>query len=233
MSILKTNSGLKIIEKFIVPNNWILVDPNEIIKHDSWNNEITDNFVETGTFFCHGVINALLKGAKNVTSIEINEKIYKHNVMKLLLNCTLSGQNFNCIQEDNLFVLQIEDVKITLVLGDTMEVLPTIIENIKEKTTFWLDAHWGPDIGSSLDGTEDPEVLFPIYREIDIISKHHIKDHKIMIDDMKQYEKYYSSNLDELKKRLHSVNKNYSFRIKKKRSDIDDYIFIAEVVDEA
>jgi len=232
MSIVNTNSGLKLAERFRVPNDWIVIDTNEILKHNSWDNEIENNFVETGTFFCHGVISALIKGANNIISIEINEKIYKHNIMKLLLNVSLLGQEFSSYKKDNLFVLEVAGAKITLVLGDTVEVLPSIVQNIKERTTFWLDAHWGPDIGSPLSGEEGAEILFPIYKEIEIISQHNIKNHKIMIDDMKQYEKYYSDNLDKLKNMFLNINQKYTFRKKSKTSDIDDYIFIAEVLDE-
>ena len=229
MKLVSTKSGLKLLNSLTIPSEFVIIDYDEITKHNCWDEEITDNFLETGTFFGHGVVSALLRGARNIISIEINQQFYYHNIIKFLLNLALSGQQFTCKTNDNSFSLKTANCNITFINGDTREVMPQALELVNEPTTFWLDAHWGPDINSDLQGNEDSSVLFPIYKEIELIKQHKIKNHKIMIDDMKQYEKYYSSDLTELKNKILEINKDYTFRIKKKESDVDDYIFIAEI----
>lgn len=56
---------------------------------------------------------------------------------------------------------------------DSRTALPIILESVKEKSTFWLDAHPNNhDVNS-----------WPLLSEIDIICNHPIKDHNILIDD--------------------------------------------------
>lgn len=56
---------------------------------------------------------------------------------------------------------------------DSRTALPEILKNIKERSTFWLDAH---------PNNHDVNT-WPLLSEIDIICTHFIKDHNILIDD--------------------------------------------------
>ncbi len=69
------------------------------------------------------------------------------------------------------------DPAITIIKGDSGEVLPRILANIKEPVLFWLDGHYsGGGTGKGITET-------PIVKEIDSILSHPIKDHVILIDD--------------------------------------------------
>ena len=56
-----------------------------------------------------------------------------------------------------------------LYLGDSAECLWDVIKDIDKTITFWLDGH---DIGR-----------IPILKELEIISRHPIKEHTILVDD--------------------------------------------------
>ena len=72
---------------------------------------------------------------------------------------------------------------------------------------FWLDAHQTGNIRTSFDQKN----LFPILDEIEIIKKHPIKTHTILIDDRRSFgtpEWNYLKEQDVLDI-LYSINKNY------------------------
>jgi len=72
---------------------------------------------------------------------------------------------------------------------------------------FWLDAHQTGNIRTSFD-QKNP---FPILDEIEIIKKHPIKTHTILIDDRRSFgtpEWNYLKEQDVLDI-LYSINKNY------------------------
>ena len=59
---------------------------------------------------------------------------------------------------------------IHLLLGDSPLVLSEILNNINESVTFWLDAHIGGAVS-------------PLLAELEVIRRHPIKTHTILIDD--------------------------------------------------
>lgn len=113
-------------------------------------------FVETGTAGGEGVEAALEAGFSVVKSIEANEDTFE-----------LSRKKF------------LKESKVTLYLGDSAEILPDILEDITERCTFWLDAHYCGD------GSVGEKFPYTLVKELTAISKHHIKDHTIIIDDMR------------------------------------------------
>jgi hypothetical protein len=75
--------------------------------------------------------------------------------------------------------------------GDSGEVLPAIIPQIKEPALFWIDAHWG-----AIDA--------PVKKELECIYRHPVRDHVLLIDDARYFDghgDYYS--IEEL--REHAV----------------------------
>jgi len=62
---------------------------------------------------------------------------------------------------------------ITQYLGDSRTYLPKIIENINEPCVFWLDAHWHQSTA-------------PLMENLESISQHSIKNHLILVDDVRQ-----------------------------------------------
>lgn len=77
-----------------------------------------------------------------------------------------------------------------LYLGDTKNELPKIMDIVNEPALFWLDAHI-----SDSNAT---------YNELEIIKKHHIKTHTLLIDDISLY-----FDRNHLIKSILEINPNY------------------------
>jgi len=147
-------------------------------------------FVETGTYLGGGVQVALNTGFQEIHSIEKHEPFYRD--AKILF------ANY-----DN----------VNLYLGDTLDLLEGIISEIYEPITFWLDGHEHPDGASG-------KVRVPIMEELAIIKRHHIKTHKLLIDDIGLCETVHSNwmgdswkaiKLENIKKAVLDINSGYSF----------------------
>lgn len=111
-------------------------------------------FIETGSYVGEGIQAALNAGFKRVISIELSP--FYH---------ALCRERYP--QAEVLF-------------GDSIEVLPRILDGINERCTFWLDGHWCGD-----DITACGINPVPLMEELLAIKAHHIKDHTILIDDMR------------------------------------------------
>jgi hypothetical protein len=71
---------------------------------------------------------------------------------------------------------------IHLYQGDSGEVLPTIVAQIKEPALFWIDAHWG-------------DIDAPVKKELECIYRHPVREHVLLIDDARYFDghgDYYS-----------------------------------------
>jgi len=67
--------------------------------------------------------------------------------------------------------------KVRVLQGDSASVLPGVLEELKHRALFWLDAHYcGPAAGR---GEKDT----PIIEELRLILAHPIPNHVILIDD--------------------------------------------------
>lgn len=71
--------------------------------------------------------------------------------------------------------------RICMIHGDSGEVFPEILADLKEPCLFWLDAHY------SLGITAKGKVETPILRELHHIVNHPIRDHVILIDDARLF----------------------------------------------
>jgi hypothetical protein len=86
-----------------------------------------------------------------------------------------------------------------LFLNDTVVFLNTLLLTIDEPVTFWLDAHKGN--GKS-----------PLLKELEVISRHHIKTHNILIDDLRDWKrKICGFDTDILKQVILRINPDYQF----------------------
>jgi hypothetical protein len=111
-----------------------------------------DTFIETGTYMGETTKWASTQ-FKEVYTIELSESLYKQIKDELL-----SKGN------------------ITPYLGDSRDVLPGILANIKGNILFWLDGHYSEGITA---GKDDP---CPLLRELEIILSRNNED-IILIDD--------------------------------------------------
>lgn len=115
-------------------------------------------FFETGSHRGDGIRGALDAGFQLIISVEIEQKFI--DICK------------------NRFPKEVEYGKVQIIKGDTQKIMGEVINNINEPMTFWLDAHW--------DGDGDHgENLCSLYEELNFIKCHPIKDHLILIDDMR------------------------------------------------
>ena len=129
--------------------------------------------VETGTFKGEGIGRFLTsKMFDNIYSIDINEN-YVNNARNMYKH----------------------HANVDIICGDSGEILESVIKNIDQPITFWLDAHHcGTDSGCS------EKYISPVQQELDIIQRNKMaKKHIIMIDDIN----YFSESNIELNKKRH------------------------------
>ena len=113
-------------------------------------------FIETGSLIGDGIQQALDAGFQTVISIELSEKYF-----------SISKERFK------------SNSLVNIVHGDSYKVLPEIIGLIKTRITFWLDGH------HSCGDTALGDYWSPLMQELEVIKNHPIKDHTILIDDMR------------------------------------------------
>lgn len=89
-------------------------------------------------------------------------------------------------------------------LGNSPVVLKYILTSIDEPVTFWLDAHYQ-------GGQQPGDTFAPIKSELNVINQHHIKDHMIMIDDVRLFSNY-GTTVEEVKGLLKKINPEYKFK---------------------
>lgn len=144
-------------------------------------------FVETGTY--NGdTIDIILnsKCFQKIYSLEMSVVFYENAKSKFKNN---------------------DDVKI--ILGNNKFDLSNTIEDINEPITFWLDAHWSgvKDIGC------DPDSICPVLEELDQIKAHPIKDHTIIIDDLRLMDGiHFPVNTIDIIKKIKEINPHYSIK---------------------
>lgn len=108
------------------------------------------------------------------------------------------------------------DAHITLLQGDSGEVLPKLAPTLDQKTLFWLDGHY---CGGS---TALSAIECPIYAEIDAVFKNNM-GHVMLIDDARWFkgERDYPT-IPDLTTYIKKINPNYSVTV------ADDIIRVVE-----
>ncbi|MEM7063916.1 MAG: hypothetical protein AAF572_12215 [Cyanobacteria bacterium P01_B01_bin.77] len=142
-------------------------------------------FVETGTYKGHGISAALAAGFSKVYSIEVSKDFYDNAVQK--------------------FKSEIAQGIVEIILGDSLSCLPKVISGIDSNITFWLDAH--TTLGYQ------GEKSCPLYEELDAISTHPIKNHTILVDDLRLLSQDgwgASVSQSKIMKKIQNINSNYS-----------------------
>lgn len=76
--------------------------------------------------------------------------------------------------------------RVYLYLNDSRAFLKEVLPSITTKITFWLDAHeCGTDRGPGTESGSEDDV--PLLEELQLIRKHEIKHHNILIDDVRLF----------------------------------------------
>lgn len=132
------------------------IDFDHILKYKN-----TNVFVETGSQFGHTIQLALYAGYHKVLSIECSR--YHYNI------CSARFQG---------------DDRVSLFFGDSAVYLYEMIKDIDEPMTFWLDAHYMSNDTNQILAEHPGHGRIPLIDELTHISKHKIKTHTIIIDDL-------------------------------------------------
>lgn len=157
-------------------------------------------FVESGSFLGDGIRCALLSNFKEIHSIELSPKY--------VFICKERFRDYA-----NIFIHK----------GDSGKVLLDVIKNINEPITFWLDGH------CSGEDTAYGESMTPILQELEQIKQHHIKNHTILIDDVRLFGTWEFDHItkEQILAKLYEINPNYT--ITYENGFVEGDILVAEV----
>lgn len=145
--------------------------------------------IETGTY--HGDFIQKIKDLKfeKIVSIEVSNEC-----------CEFARRRF------------VSDKNVSIVNGDSIKMLWSIIENIKKKIVFVLDAHccdWGRDTRILDERDKCQLTTYPLVQELEIIRRHSQKDHTIIIDDVRLFESHFSTTVVKVIQMLLNINSSY------------------------
>jgi len=114
-------------------------------------------FVETGTFH-GGTVEAVKRAFRHIDTIELDPQLAARARQRF------AGHSH-----------------VTVLQGDSGQVLPTVLARLTEPALFWLDAHYsGP-------GTARANRDTPIVDEISAILAHPVPGHVVLIDDARGF----------------------------------------------
>lgn len=139
---------------------------------------------------------------------------------------TFEGETLDVVSQSNLFqqIYSIElsyfyyekcknkfknKENIEIVFGNSKYDLSNVINNIKEPITFWLDSHWSDHSNIA----NDEETICPIMEELEQIKNHPIKNHTIIVDDIRlMNDSDFPVNLVEIVNKILRINPNYTIK---------------------
>jgi hypothetical protein len=147
-------------------------------------------FIETGTNKGKSVDKAIDCGFDLIKSIEFGQSLFDHCVEKYKKN-------------DNVSIFH----------GSSANILKDVIDDVDERILFWLDAHY------SGSGTTMDDKVCPVIEELDAILSHKIKNHIILIDDVrlfkitgrdvKNFSGHFELTIDQVISKLKEINSDY------------------------
>lgn len=150
-------------------------------------------FYETGTYQ-GDQLREIISDAKKIISVELSGNLYKSAVNKF--------KKYG---------------HVTIYRGDSATIIAETIPSIDEPIFFWLDAHYSR--GITAKGSKET----PIIEELMAISQHQIKNHVILVDDIRFFNGTLQyPTVEELKTEILKINPNYQIQI-------DGDILIAKV----
>jgi len=151
--------------------------------------KLANVFIETGTHTGNTVELARKAGFGKIYTIELSDKFYKAASARFSRH-----QNIVCIH------------------GNSSTKIQEILTKLNEPAVFWLDGHWS--MGDTAKGDKD----VPLYDELLAIGEHHVKNHIILIDDIRLLGNknelvtgWHNMSLDKIKELCSNINSNYTF----------------------
>jgi hypothetical protein len=112
-------------------------------------------FIETGTYEGE-MVEAVKTSFRAIYSVELDSALFERSKSRFAL-----------------------DEHITILRGDSSEILPQLLPELRVPSLFWLDAHYSRGI------TARGELETPIMRELESILHHDVSGHVILIDDVR------------------------------------------------
>lgn len=160
-------------------------------------------FVETGSYVGDGIQKALLAGFEVIYSIELSPTLFR-----------MCRNRFRDKPQVHLFI------------GDSSVKMEEILNKIDGPATFWLDGHYSE--GTTARGFVNTPVLF----ELDAIKKHAVKNHTILIDDIRIMgsSQFDYITLRQIKKKICEINPQYEFIFE--TGHILNDVFVAKINNE-
>lgn len=159
-------------------------------------------YVETGTYKGESIDVALACGFQNIISIEVDRQLYEDTVNRF--------RDFPNIR---------------IIHGDSGKILYDAIRYIDGSITFWLDAHMTSNSGIG-------DKACPVLEELGQIARHDIKNHTILVDDMRLFFEFNDdmSNIkvEDLKNKIIDINRMYNFKYENSTTKEND-ILVAEL----
>jgi len=141
--------------------------------------------VETGTYL-GDMVEAQKNNFSKIISIELGETLWKNAVARFK-------------KHDHISILQ----------GDSGNVLKDVTRLLKEPAIFWLDGHYSE--GITARGEKD----CPIFKEIDAIFLKEKLDHVLLVDDARDFNgKGDYPTIDELTQYIKSKDNRYTVEVK-------------------
>ena len=179
------------------------------MKKEGSTRDFTDHlnpvFIETGSYAGWGIEAAVTAGFEKIHSIEVNDYFYQ-----------ICRKKFANQKNVNLYC------------GDSILILPQLLQEIDERCTFWLDAHYMSD-----PNTAGGIMPVPLMEELKIIKQHKIKDNTIIIDDIRLLRNHEAEWVDlpygvsDVEVFIYSINPDY--KITYAFGEAEDDILIAEI----
>lgn len=145
------------VNKKWINNGSPLPPPHEVkqkIIYDFLKKYPSNVFIETGTYTGKMIL-SMLRGFDKIVSIELDPAL-----------AAKAKENFS------------DQNHVTIYQGDSGMLMNDILNNINERCIFWLDGHFSGGV------TAEGDSYTPVLEELDMIFRHHIKDHVILIDDV-------------------------------------------------
>jgi hypothetical protein len=155
-----------------------------IVKHYAEQFSIR-SFVETGTLW-GDMVYANKNIFQKIFSIELDQSLYER-----------AKNRFS------------NDAHISILQGDSGEVIAKVLDKIDEPCLFWLDGHYSGGI------TAKGKLETPIVQELNDILNHSIQEHVILIDDARHFvgQNDYPT-IEELKQLILKHNPGWVFEVK-------------------
>ncbi len=132
--------------------------PLDLLKH-----HLSTVFIETGSNRGDGIQTALDAGFSCIYSCDVEAFSYGW--------CSHRFRELNTV--------------VGLFHSDSRNFLNYVMPRLKSRATFWLDAHWCGGNGEMQGQDEAEEDECPLLGELKVISTHELKNHTIMIDDVR------------------------------------------------